>query len=173
MRQEVYQGWGPKGPLHWVIMNIDTYGRPLGEAYQVISDVSFERRLKSFDPRLKLMFDQQTKRWVILERAYDNSGWNCILKAQNKDGSERPLGEWVFNTLFVKRQNWETAAKRGAAQWVDQLKDELDRKNEKSRRSLSDDNQALLREDVMQWRKAARELHNLPTSDVTAGYRKV
>lgn len=151
----------------------DTYGRPINGTYQVISDPSFERRLHAFDPRLKLMFDQVSKRWVILEQAYDNSGWNVILKAENKDGTERPLGEWVFNSLYVKRHNWEHAAKVGAAKWIDDLKYQLEKKREKEREKFSDDHKAMLRDDVLQWRKAAKELQGLPVSDARAGYRKV
>lgn len=133
----------------------------------------FERRLKQFDPRLKLMFDQQSKRWVILEQSYDNSGWNCILKAEDKNGNEKPLGEWVFNVLYVKRHNWEEKQRMGASRWLEELKYKANKFKEKERSSISDDHQAMLRDDVMQWRKASKELQGLPVSDATAGYRKV
>lgn len=154
-------------------MHTDTYGRDIKEAYRIIENPSFERRLKAFDPRLKLMFEQKSKRWVIMEAAYDNSGWNVILKAENKDGSEKPLGEWVFNALFVKRRNWEVKAAQGATRWIDDLKYQAEKQKQIITKNISQEHQEMLREDVLQWRKASKELQGLPIADATAGYRKV
>lgn len=154
-------------------MHLDTYGREVKEAYRVLTDVSFERRLYAFDPRLKLMFDQVSERWTILEKAYDNSGWNCILKAENKDGSPKPLGDWVFNSLYVKRHNYDVKARIGCDRWLDALKYEAEIQRKKEASNISDDNQAMLRDDVLQWRKAAKELQGFSASDAKAGYRKV
>lgn len=146
-------------------MQTDTHGQKISETYRVISEPSFERRLKAFDPRLKLMFDQKKERWVILEAAYDNSGWNIILKAEDRNGNPKPLGEWVFNSLYVKRKRWEALNAMGAEKWLQNLKDQaLDWRASESRK-ISEDHQAQIRDDIWQWRRAAKEIQNLPTAD--------
>jgi len=151
----------------------DTFGQEIEQTYSVIlTDPNFERRLKAFDPRLKLMFDQGSKRWIVLEWAYDNSGWNRILVAEDKEGNPKPLGEWVFNRLFVYRQRYEAKRDIGVDQWFKNLVYEADKEKEKKSENWSDNHQAMLREDITQWRKASKELKNEPIADATAGYPK-
>lgn len=152
---------------------LDTYGQRIDQAYLVITDPFFERRLKAFDPALKLSFDQMSKRWVILEKAPDGSGFNCIIKAEYPDKTERPLGEWVFEKLHKYRQIYELKVKMGASQWLDDLKRQALENRQKEEEKISLEHQALIRDDLISWRKASRELQNMPTSDITAGYRKV
>lgn len=153
-------------------MALDTYGQRTDDIYTIISDPTFERRLRDFDPRLKLMFDQKEKRWVILEWAYDNSGWNVILKAEDNNGNPRPLGEWVFNKLFVFRQQWLAKADMGVDRWMDSLKQQSEDYKAEKAKKLSETQQDKIKDDINDWRKGARELDNRPTSDVTAGYPK-
>jgi hypothetical protein len=153
-------------------MALDTYGQQVDQVYAIITDPTFERRLKLFDPRLKLMFDQKDRRWVILEWAYDNSGWNVILKAEDKEGNPMPLGDWVFNKLFVFRQQYLDKREKGVAKWLGDLKDECDTYKAEQARKSSDNRQHKILDDINDWRRGARELDNLPKSDVTAGYPK-
>jgi hypothetical protein len=153
-------------------MALDTYGRQVDEVYAIISDPTFERRLKDFDPRLKLMFDQESKRWMILEWAYDNSGWNIILKAEDRDGKPKALGDWVFNKLFVYRQNWLTKAEKGADRWLEDMAEECRNIKAEKERKVSEVGQEKILDDINEWRRGARELDGRPTSDVTAGYPK-
>lgn len=153
-------------------MALDTYGQQTDEIYTIISDPTFERRLKQFDPRLKLMFDQQAKRWVILEWAYDNSGWNIILKAEDREGKPMPLGDWVFNKLFVFRQQWLAKAEKGVDRWLEDMKEECEDIKAEQARKASENQQNKILDDINDWRRGARELDNRPKSDVTAGYPK-
>jgi len=118
------------------------------------------------------MFDQKDRRWVILEWAYDNSGWNVILKAEDKEGNPMPLGDWVFNKLFVFRQQYLDKREKGVAKWLGDLKDECDTYKAEQARKSSDNRQHKILDDINDWRRGARELDNLPKSDVTAGYPK-
>lgn len=148
----------------------DTYGRPIAQAYRIL-DHAFEQRLKAFDPELRLMFDQGKKRWVILQPK--GSFWDVLIVAEDKDGNELPLGEWVFNKLFVYRHNAEVKHSMSPDRYLDHLIYQARQNFDAELKNISDDNQALLREDRNVWRRGARELDNLPTSDVTAGYRKI
>lgn len=153
-------------------MALDTLGRPVVQN-TMICDPSFERRLKDFDPRLKLMFDQATQRWVILEWAYDNSGWNIILKAEDKEGYPKPLGEWVFNKLFAYRQAYELKRSLGPDKWLTKLAQEAeDQRNEEEDKNAKEREYKIL-DDINEWRRGAREFDNRPASDVTAGYQKI
>lgn len=152
-------------------MALDTYGRKTDEIYTVIADPTFERRLKEFDSNLKLMFDQESKRWVILEWAYDNSGWNIILKCEDKEGNPKPLGDWVFNKLFVFRQAWIAKMDKGPDKWLDDLVAECkDIKQEQEQKSAVARQDAIL-DDITEWKKAAREFDGGCANDVTAGYQ--
>jgi len=149
----------------------DETGRRIDATYKIISH-DFERRLKQFDPRLKLVFDQGRDRWVILEQAYDNSGWNIIITAEDNDGNPQPLGEWVFNKLWVYRQRWAAKQRMGTDKWLDKLANEAKAQKDKMQADASDENRAMIRDDITQWRKAAREVAGDPASDAKAGYRK-
>lgn len=152
----------------------DRAGQLIGETYStVLQDPFFERKLKGFDPNLRLVFDQIRKKWVVLEAALDGSGWNIILTCEDEKGNSKAPGEWVMNRLFVYRQRYEEKQRMGVDNWFERLKSDLDAHVAKEEQKISDEYQARLREDVVQWRKAAKELDNLPPSDATAGYRKV
>ncbi len=157
-----------------MLSNLDTLGRKVEQTYsRIITDPTFENRLRAFDPKLKLMFDQGTKKWTILEWAYDNSGWNIILVAEDSKGEAKPLGEWVFNKLYVWRKKWEEKAQVGADKFLDNLIVEAAVQKEQMRQAASDDHQAMLKDDIIQWRKVSKELNNQPVNDATAGYRKI
>ena len=151
----------------------DTYGQNIESTYLVLGDPTFERRLKQFDPRLKLMFDQNLKRWVVLEEAYDGSGWNCIIKCQNPDKSPRPVGDWVFEKLHKYRQVYEFKVRQGIDNWLHGLRRELEYQQQIESEKASREHQDMLRDDLTQWRKASKELQGMPANDATAGYRKV
>lgn len=156
------------------LSSIDTYGQKITENYSVIlTELLFERRLRNFDPNLRLMFDQVKKRWVILEWAYDNSGWNCILIAQDKEGNPKPLGDWVFNQLFVKRHNYEVKRSMGVDAYIKHLEEKAKIQKQQIAENASDDNQAMIRDNITQWRKAAKELDNGAPADAKAGYRQI
>lgn len=152
-------------------MALDTYGRKTDEFYSIITDPTFEKRLQAFDPRLKLMFDQQSKRWVVLEWAYDDSGWNIILKCEDREGNPKPLGEWVFNKLFVFRKQWEAKMEKGPDKWLDDMVAECTEIQKEQERKASEKHQDMILDDITEWRKAAREFDGGCANDVTAGYQ--
>lgn len=155
------------------MQNADGLGQKFGETYSLIlTDPTFERRLKQFDPNLKLMFDQNRKRWCILEWAPDQSGWNLLITAQDDKGEAKPLGEWVFNKLYVWRHNYELRAKN-PNQFFDDLMWKADWQKNTIETQISLDHQHLLSQERNEWRKAWKEINNLPKSDVTAGYPKI
>lgn len=96
-----------------------------------------------------------------------------IIKAEDRLGNPRPLGEWVFGLLWAYRKAYEEKKRMGIDNWFKKLKAESDSQKKEERDKISDENQALLRDDVIAWRKGAKELANLPASDVVAGYRKI
>lgn len=152
-------------------VNEDKLGRKFGERYStILTDPTFERRLKLFDPSLKLMFDQVKKRWRILEWAPDNSGWNILMTAE-ENGEPRPLGEWVFNTLYVWRHNYNLKRDNPEQYWNDLMHTQKEQVSQLEAKH-SDDGKHRILEERNEWRKAARELKNFPKSDVTAGYPK-
>lgn len=138
----------------------------------ILTDPTFESRLKAFYPYLKLSFDQFRRRWCVLEWSPANQDWNVLIVAEEEDGSPKPLGEWVFNRLFVYRLNYERRL-HNPNQYLDDLLYEADKQAEAIEAKTSADHMAQLSDERNEWRKAYRELNNLPTSDVTAGYRKV
>lgn len=135
----------------------------------------FEDRLKAFDPFLSLHFCQIRKRWCVVEAARDGCGdAKLLIVAQNDVTKEAiPLGEWVFEALRAMNQNWQEAANVGAGIWYDRMVDSNQKAQEKLERQISDESCHRLMETRTLWRKAARELRNEPTSDVTAGYPRV
>ena len=160
------KGRGNTRPIPIFMNGIDTNGQEIGKTYRILIDLSFEKRLNAFDPNLKLVFDQTREKWVILEAA-PNGTWNIVITA------DQPLGEWVFNELFVQRMRAESKRKMGADRWLDNLIYEAGREKQKIEANLSDNEQAKIREDLVQWRKGNRERKNLPVSDAIAGYPKV
>ena len=152
--------------------NEDQLGRKFGETYSLIlTDPTFESRLRSFDPNLKLMFDQIRKKWVILEWALDNSGWNILLTAEDDKKQPKALGEWVFNKLYVWRHNAELRNK-DPHQFFKDAKWNAEWDESKIETQSSIDHQNILKDERHEWRKANRELKNQPVSDATAGYPK-
>jgi hypothetical protein len=141
----------------------DRIGGEFGKQYSlVVTDPFFERRLKSFDPRLKLMFDQVKRRWTILEWASDNSGWNIILTAEDDVTKEpKPLGEWIFNRLYVYRHRHEEKMKDPDI-WFNNLLYEADYQARKIEAKSDEEGKYRLRHDYLQWRKVAKDWRQLP-----------
>jgi len=152
----------------------DRAGNLIGKTYSLIlQDPFFEKKLKNFDSNLKLTFDQIQRKWVVLENAPDGSGWNVIITCEDEHGNPKAPGEWILNRLYVYRQRYEAKKKMGVDEWFRHLKAQVDANIQSEEEKISDESRARLRDDVVQWRKAAKELDNLPASDATAGYRKV
>jgi len=150
----------------------DALGKVIGDKYcLILTDLNFERKLKAFDPCLKLAFNKIDKRWCILERRERQTRWNILFKCEDREGNAKPVGDWVLNKLFVMRNNHHEFLRKG-----DQFWDDMDARNEMVRetaRIKSHHNGRLkLIDDVNLYRKAYREMNNMPTSDVTAGYPK-
>lgn len=151
----------------------DRIGNELGKTYStVVVNPYFEKRLKNFDSSLKLLFDQLKKKWVILEWAPDNSGWNIIYTAEDDFGNAMPLGEHVFEHLHDMRRKYALRFQDPNA-YFDSLIAESERQKAEIERKSSEAHKTQLLDDVNDWRRANRELKNLPTSDVTAGYNKI
>ncbi len=153
---------------------LDNLGQRLDRYSVVLTDPTFEARLKRFDPNLKLMFDQVKKRWIVLEKAYDGSGFNVLLVCEDKATKEPvPLGEWVFMTLYAWRKEYERKRGMGIDKWLNDLKNEAISQKEEIAEKASQDNVDLIKDEIIQWKKASKELQGLPVADATAGYRKI
>jgi hypothetical protein len=140
------------------------------EYTRIIKDPAFETRLKNFDPNLRLMFDQTDKNFKILERRTDNSGWNIIVSLQ--PGEE--LDDNIMNLLWVRRQQFlQKKIDKNPKIWFDNFLQESENVRQKLDDKSSQDHRYRLAEDRNEWRKAWRELNNMPAADVTAGYRKI
>lgn len=151
----------------------DILGNKFGERYSLIlTDPAFERKLHAYDPNLKLMFDQFTKRWVILVWREDNSGWQILMKCEDDFGNPMPVGDHIFNHLNWMRKRWEEAHPDGD-RFYEKLLSQADENREKLERKISEENQYKIRHDINQWRKGFLELQNLPKSDAIAGYPKI
>jgi hypothetical protein len=153
---------------------LDNNGQQIDQTYgRILLDPWLERRIKAFDANLRLMYDQGRKKWVVLEKALDGSGtFNVILTCEDKDGNARTPGDWILNRLFVYRHNYEEKRRIGVDCWLNNLRSQIDDERQREEQALSDNNQAMLKDDIVQWRKVNREMRNEPTSDVTAGYQK-
>lgn len=155
---------------------LDTYGNPACRVYnfgKILLDTSFERRLKSFDPNLKLVFDNTRQRWTILEWALDNSGWNIIMRGEDDDGNEKPLGEWMLNKLYVWRHNNTTQRDVGIEQWVKDSDYEMEKQKTAILAGHSREFRGRIVDDINDFRRGYKSMMNEPTSDVTAGYAKI
>lgn len=151
----------------------DRLGNKIGETYStMLVDPYFERRLKSFDSNLKLMFDQIKKRWTILEFAPDGSGWNIIYTAEDDFGNAMPLSDYIFDDLKDMRLKYDLRYKNPNA-YFDSLIAESERQKQEIEMKSSIEHRAKLLDDINDWRRANRELNNRPKSDVTAGYNKI
>lgn len=149
---------------------IDTHGRRLNDGYKVLMDPTFEKRLKGFDPNLILLFDQTKQRWVVLEKALDSGCHNIIIVAEDESGNPKPLGDWVFNQLFVYRAKFEEKHRMGADQWIAHLKYQADYENAKSLAKASQTAREMIVDDINVWRRGIAELNNEPTSDIGVHY---
>lgn len=159
--------------MHNYDCNVDRFGNQFGKDYSLIlTDPSFERRLRSFDSNLKLMFDQNKKRWVVLEWAPDGSGWNRILLCEDDFGNPQPVGDWIFGILRDYREQYDLKHKNFNAWWLG-LEYQRNQNEINADSSWAKSSREYVKDDMISWKKAYRELNNLPSSDVTAGYRKV
>ena len=152
----------------------DVLGNKLGKDYSMIlTDPTFERRLKAFDPNLKLLFDQNKKKWTILEYERDNTGkWRILLRSED-DVTKKPIpvGDWIFERLLEFRNMYEHNAINSDQHFRDlTYKADMQMVELETKSSINHMHQLL--DDRNEWRRAARELKNFPKSDVTAGYPK-
>jgi hypothetical protein len=148
----------------------DALGNQWGKDYSLLlTDPHLENELKLFDPNLKLMFNQIEKQWVILEWALDHSGWNVIHRCPKNESPNWPA---IKNRLFVMRSNAELRNKN-PMEYFENLNRRAEAQKESMLESAADNDRAHLREDVVQWRKANREMRNQPASDAVAGYPKI
>lgn len=151
----------------------DILGNKFGERYNTyLVDPAFERKLKAYDPKLKLMFDQFSKRWAILVWREDNSGWQILMKCEDDFGNPMPLGDAVFEHLNWMRQRYNEKH-RNADGFYESLLSQADDYKEKLQKKIAQENQYKIRTDFTQWRKGFDELNNLPKADAIAGYPKI
>jgi hypothetical protein len=139
--------------------------------YFILKDSSFEERLRVFDPNLKLHFDGNLRRWVILEPVRGTKYYNSVLVCEDKQGQPKPLGEWILNTLYVKRKNYES------------MRDNPNFREDAYKQNIAENEnkkQILTKEAIYGWRQFDNEVERIfckitkmPVSDVTAGYNKV
>lgn len=149
----------------------DALGRDIGANHIVLTDIDFERRLRIFDPNLRLIFNKSKERWVILEKRLDGM-YNTVFALEDRDGNSMPPGEWVLNKLLVFKHNADMIRGDPNGFWKDwdYYKEHRDAVSE---RSIRDDSIHRIVDDILTWRKAIRKAQGLPVGDVTAGYRKV
>ncbi len=152
---------------------LDNLGQNLDRFSVILTDPTFEARLKRFDPNLKLMFDQNKKRWTVLEKAYDGSGFNILIISEDANKNPLPLGEWVFRTLYAWKKEYERKRDMGVDKWLVNLRYKAFNQKEEIEKQSSQDNIDLIKDDIIQWKKASKAIQGLPVADATAGYRKI
>jgi len=140
--------------------------------YLILADSSFDRRLKLFDPNLYLVFDQKRQRWCVLEKALDGSGSNLLIVCEDDKGEPKPLGEWVFNTLFVWRARGEERNRNVEQFYLDERAEE-DRQAKEMNKKADEIGEYFWKHEIRACQKIANLLSNLPQNDVTAGFRKI
>lgn len=133
----------------------------------MIVDPGFLRKLKAFDPLLDCVFYKHLERWVI--RGFDQYG-RCVqpyllILEDEKTKEAKPFGDWVLNVLHVWRQR-AMERDHNIDAYVRKQEAEEQRQREYIEKCVSDDHQAQLKDDILQWRRAAQEINNLPTSDI-------
>lgn len=92
----------------------------------------FKKRLKNFDPNLKVVFNCETERFEILR--YSSGRWHWVIAIENEDGSFRHLDERIFKRLYemdiISRfgsiENWEKHMDEMQENW----RKEQDKKND-------------------------------------------
>lgn len=145
----------------------------MGREYtSLLSDPYFEKQLNLFDPNLRLYFNQEVKRWAILEWALDHSGWNVVYVFEDDYGNATPVGEWVFIHLREMRDNNDKLRQNPNA-FISDAEYQSNSLFEKEEERLGEEERALIRDHANDFRRAIRAARNLPISDVTAGYRKI
>lgn len=149
----------------------DILGNNYVKGGMILTDPTFEKRLKSFDPRLELVFDQFKKKWVILEYWASNQLPNIVMTCEDRDGVAMPPGQWVFQKLYVMRHNYEATRDDIDKRWND-LQNQQNEQIEIIDKDISNNFQALIRDERNLFRKINRHIKNEPISDVTAGYPK-
>lgn len=152
----------------------DQTGRELNKHYSttLLVDPAFERKLQAFDPDLKLIFDQTKKRWVILQWTGDPYNWAHIMTLEDEHGNPLPFSDMILNKLYVWRHRAEVR-NQDPMKWFRGLTAEAERQKDEIDSRVSQDNQYRLKNDILQWRKAARELQGMPGNDITAGFANV
>jgi hypothetical protein len=150
----------------------DALGRDLGKNFLLLTDLNFEKRLKLFDPNLRLAFHKKKQRWMILEKRFDGL-WNLLMTLEDDQGNAKAPGDWAINQLAVWRQNYEVRRGMGEDRWWQELEKYCDVVQEEREAVLSVENQLRVIDSINLWRKGFRGLQNLPQSDVVAGYPKV
>lgn len=151
----------------------DRFGNEFGKEYTtILTDPAFEMKLKQFDPNLRLFFNKEVKRWVILEWALDCSGWNVIFIFEDDYKHPMPVGDWVFMHLREMRNTNERLRKNPKQFFLDTY-NLSDRQFDQEDRRIDDETRHLLREHRNEFRKGWRALNKMPLADVTAGYRKI
>lgn len=151
--------------------NQDILGNQFGNEYSlIITDFTFEKRLKAYDPNLRLMFDQRLKKWVILEWARDNSGWRILMKCEDDFGTPAAPGEWIFSHLNYMKEKYEKRTKDPNS-FIQNMMNQAEDYKEKKQKELSAEAQYQIRHDIILWRKAFAKHQKLPSSDATAGFQ--
>ncbi len=138
----------------------------------ILTDPTFERRLKAFDQRLELVFDQFKKKWVILEWSPPSQAYNRLIVCEDDEGNPKPLGQWIFQKLYVWRHNYEVTSRNIDQRWLE-LENERDEQIKVIDKNVSNNLQAIIGDGRNLFRKINRYIRNEPISDVTAGYPKV
>jgi len=139
---------------------------------RLLTDPTFEKRLKTIDPTLKLIFDQTKQRWMILAPRIDNPYlWRIIKVAEDKLGNPMPVGDWLL--LEVRRLK-DQAERRdhNPDQFIKWLEYEEGYQQERIQSKRDADFADYLREDRVFLDKAYRQFMGMPVSDATAGYAK-
>ncbi len=149
----------------------DILGNKFGEHYSlVLTDHCFENALKAFDPNLKLMFDQVTKRWTVLVWREDNSGWQILMRCEDDFGNPMPLGEHIFEHLKWMRDQYEVKANNPDG-FFDNLMNQADDYKRQKEKELSEEAQYRIRHDINSWRRALAEATKGNGADATAGFQ--
>lgn len=142
------------------------------QPYWIMPDSTWDMRLKAFDPNLRLVFDQLTKRWKIIENALDGDGVNIVLTLEDCEGNAQPFGEWIFGALRDFR-NKAYEAKRNLDQFLLGEENEAQRQRSEMERKCDEIGDYFAKHEKREYGKIMNLLRGDPVSDISAGFRKI
>lgn len=146
-----------------IITGEGIYGKSLRPEY---ASKYFKQRMFEYDPYLFISFHKAKNKKAIFRYNGKTELPDFIMEIP-----QDPSWDKVKEKLDEFRRNADEI-KRNPDAFHDKLMAKKDSHDEKLKKKVSDDTKNLLKDNLLLFRKASRELKNEPVSDVTAGFPK-